>query len=85
MSEETRHESETEFEERCRDKEDWHKHHHKHHKGGWQGGPMMGGPIWLIGWLFTIGYLQIPFFWKGVLALIIWPYYLGLSLTRLPM
>ena len=34
-------------------------------------------PLWIIGWLFTIGFLGIPFFWKGVLALIIWPYYLG--------
>ncbi len=80
MSEESMHESESE--ERCDDR--WHKHHHKHNRG-WRGGPMMGGPIWLIGWLFSIGYLQMPFFWKGVLAIIIWPYYLGLSLTRLPM
>jgi hypothetical protein len=34
------------------------------------------GSIWLIGWLFTIGYLHLPF-WKAVLALIIWPYSLG--------
>lgn len=36
------------------------------------------GIIWLIGWLFTIGYLKLQF-WTGVLAVIIWPYYLGLS------
>jgi len=41
MSDENRHESESE--ERCDER--WHKHHHKHHKGGWSGGPMMGGPI----------------------------------------
>ena len=35
-----------------------------------------GAPIWLIGWLFTIGYLKLTF-WKGVFALIVWPYYLG--------
>ncbi len=34
------------------------------------------GPIWFIGWLFTIGFVQLSF-WKAVLALIIWPYYLG--------
>lgn len=34
------------------------------------------GALWAIGWLFSIGYLQLTF-WKGVLALIIWPYYLG--------
>lgn len=35
-------------------------------------------PIWLIGWLFTIGYVNLPF-WKAVLALIIWPYYMGVA------
>ena len=34
------------------------------------------GPVWIIGWLFTIGYLKLAF-WRGVLALIVWPYYLG--------
>jgi hypothetical protein len=34
-------------------------------------------PVWIIGWLFTIGYCSMPFFWQGVLALLIWPYYLG--------
>lgn len=32
--------------------------------------------LWAIGWLFTIGYLKLNF-WRGVLAIIIWPYYLG--------
>ncbi len=34
------------------------------------------GMLWIAAWLFTIGILQLAF-WKGVLALIIWPYYLG--------
>jgi hypothetical protein len=34
------------------------------------------GCLWFIGWLFTIGYLGLTF-WQGVLALVIWPYYLG--------
>jgi hypothetical protein len=34
------------------------------------------GSVWIIGWLFTVGFLRFAF-WKGVLALIIWPYYLG--------
>ena len=34
------------------------------------------GLIWFAGWLFTIGYLKLTF-WKGVLALVIWPYYIG--------
>lgn len=34
------------------------------------------GPLWIIGWLFTVGYLRLAF-WKGTLALIVWPYFLG--------
>lgn len=34
------------------------------------------GGVWFIGWLFSIGYLGLTF-WQGVLAIIIWPYYLG--------
>jgi len=37
------------------------------------------GPVWIIGWLFTIGYAHLPF-WKAVLALVLWPYYLGSNL-----
>jgi hypothetical protein len=40
----------------------------------------LGGGMWIAGWLFTIGYLQLTF-WKGVLALILWPYYIGSALT----
>ncbi len=36
------------------------------------------GGIWLIGWLFTIGFLHLSF-GKGLLALALWPYYLGLQ------
>jgi len=41
---------------------------------------MIFGPVWVIGWLFTIGYVGMPFFWKGLLALLIWPYFLGSAL-----
>ena len=34
------------------------------------------GPVWFMGWLFTLGFLKVTFF-KGLLALIIWPYYIG--------
>jgi len=34
------------------------------------------GVIWCAGWLFTIGYLQLTF-WKGLLAIAVWPYFLG--------
>jgi hypothetical protein len=37
------------------------------------------GPLWAIGWLFTIGYVHLTF-WKGVLAVVIWPYFLGAAL-----
>ena len=36
-------------------------------------------PIWFIGWVFTIGYVNLPF-WKAVFALVIWPYYLGAAI-----
>ena len=39
------------------------------------------GVIWIIGWLFTLGFLQLTF-WKGVLAVLVWPYYIGASLTH---
>jgi hypothetical protein len=34
------------------------------------------GSIWVIGWLFTIGFCHLSF-GKGLLAIILWPYYLG--------
>lgn len=37
------------------------------------------GPLWFIGWLFTIGFAGLPF-WRAVLAIILWPYYLGSAL-----
>ena len=42
---------------------------------------IMGG-VWFGAWLFTIGYLQLTF-WKGVLAIVIWPYYLGVKFSTL--
>lgn len=42
------------------------------------------GGLWFMLWLFTIGFLHLTF-WKGVLAIIIWPYYLGVALSgKLP-
>jgi hypothetical protein len=40
------------------------------------------GLFWLVGWLFTIGILHLPF-WKAVLAIVAWPYYLGAALEPL--
>jgi len=42
----------------------------------------LSGGIWCIGWLFTIGFLGLSF-WKGVLAIIVWPYYLGVYFAAL--
>jgi hypothetical protein len=41
------------------------------------------GFVWFGGWLFTIGYLHLTA-WKGALALVLWPYYLGLVLSTMP-
>ena len=32
--------------------------------------------VWLLGWLFTIGFLRLGFV-KAVFALLLWAYYLG--------
>jgi hypothetical protein len=37
---------------------------------------------WFAGWLFTIGFLHLPF-WNGVLAIILWPYYIGVFVSTL--
>jgi hypothetical protein len=37
--------------------------------------------LWAVGWLFSVGYLHLTF-WKGVLALFIWPYYLGVKFRK---
>jgi uncharacterized membrane protein len=34
------------------------------------------GGLWLIGWIFSIGFLELGFL-KAVLAILIWPYFLG--------
>ena len=36
----------------------------------------IAGGLWFGGWLFTIGFLKLTFF-KGLLAIALWPYYLG--------
>ena len=41
------------------------------------------GMIWFIGWLFSIGFLKLGFS-KGLLALFLWPYLLGVHFAELP-
>ena len=38
----------------------------------------VSGTVWFGGWLFTIGYLHLAFV-KGALAIVLWPYYIGLA------
>jgi hypothetical protein len=38
------------------------------------------GGFWFACWLFTIGFLKLGF-WKGVVALIVWPYFLGAAFS----
>jgi len=40
------------------------------------------GMVWFAAWLFTIGFLHLTF-WKGVLALVLWPYYIGAHVSAL--
>jgi hypothetical protein len=40
------------------------------------------GLLWFGGWLFTIGYLHLTF-WKAVAAVIVWPYFLGLTIRAM--
>ncbi|HKM80748.1 MAG TPA: hypothetical protein VJY15_07280 [Candidatus Acidoferrum sp.] len=38
------------------------------------------GFLWFAAWLFTIGYLHLTF-WKGVLAILLWAYFLGVHFS----
>ena len=37
------------------------------------------GGLWYVGWLFTVAVAQLPV-GKALLALLIWPWYLGVAL-----
>jgi hypothetical protein len=43
---------------------------------------LLGGGFWFAAWLFTIGFLHLGF-WRAVLALVIWPYYIGVRVSGL--
>ena len=45
------------------------------HKNGAAG---MAGAFWFAGWLFT-GAFAHRVWWKWILALVVWPYYLGVA------
>jgi hypothetical protein len=42
----------------------------------------VAGTLWVAAWLFTIGFLHLTF-WQGVMALVIWPYDLGVRASAL--
>jgi len=37
------------------------------------------GMFWFAGWLFTLAFTKL-LWWQAILALVIWPYYLGVRL-----
>ena len=37
--------------------------------------------LWFAGWLFTIGYAKLGF-WSGLVALVLWPYFLGSAIAH---
>jgi len=43
---------------------------------------VFGGGLWIALWLFTAGYLKLSFWW-GVLAIVIWPFLLGVHWSPL--
>jgi hypothetical protein len=42
-------------------------------------GESIGGALWFAGWLFTIGFAQLVW-WKVILGIVVWPYYLAVFL-----
>jgi hypothetical protein len=39
----------------------------------------LGGVVWFIGWLFTIGFAELVW-WKILFGIVVWPLYLGMEL-----
>ena len=58
---------------------DEHHERHSHGGGGAQAGASIGGVFWFAGWLFTIGFVNLAW-WKVILGLVMWPYFLGVDL-----
>jgi len=50
---------------------------HKHYRGA--GAGSAGVFFWFAGWLFTIAFANLVW-WKIILAIVVWPYYLGLAI-----
>jgi hypothetical protein len=41
-------------------------------------GGTTGGILWTAGWMFTIAFAKL-IWWKALLAIVIWPWYLALA------
>ena len=50
---------------------------HKHYGAG--GAGTTGVFFWFAGWLFTIAFAELVW-WKIILGIVVWPYYLGLAI-----
>jgi hypothetical protein len=37
------------------------------------------GSLWIAGWLFTVAFAKLVW-WKALLAIIVWPYFLGAAI-----
>lgn len=42
----------------------------------------LGFGVWLSGWLFCLGFLDLGF-WRGLAAIFVWPYFLGVRIAEL--
>jgi hypothetical protein len=45
-------------------------------------GGALGGTLWFLGWLFTIGFANLVW-WKIILGIVVWPFYLGDAVLKL--
>jgi hypothetical protein len=45
-----------------------------------RGASILIGPVWFIGWLFTVGFAGLVW-WEILLALVVWPFFLGRALV----
>ena len=52
---------------------------HEEREAAQPSGSQLAGTLWFAGWLFTIGFAQLVW-WKVLLALVAWPYFLGVTL-----
>ncbi|HEY78104.1 MAG TPA: hypothetical protein G4O09_03215 [Dehalococcoidia bacterium] len=48
-------------------------------RGGGSVAGGLAGAIWFMGWLFTIGYVNLVW-WKIILGIVVWPLFLGIEL-----